>query len=173
MPTIDIITFVAFFLVVIGVSLWKSRAQRGADANESDYFLGGRSLTWPIIGISIVAANISSEQMVGMAGAGAAEQGLAVSAWQLMGSVFIALIAVTLLPRFLRAGIYTMPEFLEYRYNAATRSAMALLTVVIYVGVLLTAVLYTGATALKVLLDIPMGAGVWIIGGIGKFGWMG
>lgn len=165
MTPIDIATFVAFFLIVIGVSLWKSRP-KGAKS-ESDYFLGGRSLGWPIIGISIVAANISSEQMVGMAGAGAADQGLAVAAWQLMGSVFIALIAITLLPKFLRAGIYTMPEFLEYRYTPATRSVMAFLTVVIYVGVLLTAVLYTGATALKVLLDIPMATGVWIIGAIG------
>ncbi len=166
MSITDIATFVVFFLIVIGLSLWKSR-RTGVAQNESDYFLGGRSLTWPIIGISIVAANISSEQMVGMAGSGAAEQGLAVSAWQLMGSVFIALIAVTLLPRFLRAGIYTMPEFLEYRYDAAARSIMAVVTVVIYVGVLLTAVLYTGATALQVLLDIPMARGVWIIGAIG------
>ncbi len=166
MNVTDIATFVIFFLVVIGVSLWKSR-RRGASQSESDYFLGGRSLTWPIIGISIVAANISSEQMVGMAGSGAAAQGLAVSAWQLMGSVFIALIAVTLLPRFLRAGIYTMPEFLEYRYDAAARSIMAVVTVAIYVGVLLTAVLYTGATALDILLGIPMGRGVWIIGAIG------
>jgi solute:Na+ symporter, SSS family len=162
----DIATFVLFFVVVIGVSLWKSR-RKGTSQNETDYFLGGRSLTWPIIGISIVAANISSEQMVGMAGSGAAAQGLAVSAWQLMGSVFIALIAITLLPRFLRAGIYTMPEFLEYRYNAAARSIMAVVTVVIYVGVLLTAVLYTGATALDVLLGIPMSQGVWMIGAIG------
>ncbi|MCP5532159.1 MAG: sodium/solute symporter [Akkermansiaceae bacterium] len=165
MTPIDLATFVFFFLVVIGVSLWKSRPRRGE--SESDYFLGGRSLTWPIIGISIVAANISSEQMVGMAGAGAANQGLAVAAWQLMGSVFISVIAITLLPKFLRAGIYTMPEFLEYRYNTATRSAMAFITVVIYVGVLLTAVLYTGATALKILVGIPMGTGVWIIGTIG------
>ena len=166
MSTIDIFTFVSFFIIVVGVSLWKSRRKGGAQ-DESDYFLGGRSLTWPIIGISIVAANISSEQMVGMAGAGAAEQGLAVAAWQLMGSVFIALIAVTLLPRFLRAGIYTMPEFLEYRYDAAARGIMAVVTVIIYVGVLLTAVLYTGATALNVLLGIPMAKGVWLIGAIG------
>lgn len=163
----DLVFFLAFFAVVIGVSLWKSLGRKGAAQNESDYFLGGRSLTWPIIGISIVAANISSEQMVGMAGSGAAAQGLAVSAWQLMGSVFIALIAITLLPKFLRAGIYTMPEFLEYRYNAMARSIMAVITVIIYVGVLLTAVLYTGATALQVLLDIPMHQGVWIIGAIG------
>ena len=166
MQAIDLFCFVVFFLIVVGFSLWKSRARRQGDA-ESEYFLGGRSLGWPVIGISIVAANISSEQMVGMAGAGAAKQGLAVAAWQLMGSVFIALIAITLLPRFLRAGIYTMPEFLEYRYDRATRSVMALLTVVIYVAVLLTAVLYTGATALQILVGIPMGTGVWIIGAIG------
>ena len=162
-----IITFVLFFALVIGFSLWKSRAIKGIQQDESSYFLGGRSLTWPIIGISIVAANISSEQMVGMAGAGAADQGLAVAAWQLMGSVFISIIAITLLPRFLRAGIYTMPEFLEYRYNPATRSVMAIVTVLVYVGVLLTAVLYTGATALNVLVDVPMGTGVWIIGALG------
>lgn len=167
METQTLITFVLFFVLVVGFSMWKSRRKPGATEDESGYFLGGRSLTWPIIGISIVAANISSEQMVGMAGAGAATQGLAVSAWQLMGSVFIAVIAMTLLPRFLRAGIYTMPEFLEYRYNTATRSVMAFLTVVIYVGVLLTAVLYTGATALKILVGIKMGTGVWIIGAIG------
>ncbi|BCX49709.1 sodium transporter [Haloferula helveola] len=167
METLTISTFVLFFLIVIGFSLWKSRRTQGTTEDESSYFLGGRSLSWPVIGISIVAANISSEQMVGMAGAGAASQGLAVAAWQLMGSVFIALVAITLLPKFLRAGIYTMPEFLEYRYDKATRSVMALITVVIYVGVLLTAVLYTGATALKILVGIPMGSGVWIIGAIG------
>lgn len=163
----DWIFFLLFFAVVIGFSLYKSRRPKDGSQDGSDFFLGGRSLTWPIIGISIVAANISSEQMVGMAGAGAATQGLAVSAWQLMGSVFIVIISMTLLPRFLKAGIYTMPEFLEYRYNAAARSIMAILTVVIYVGVLLTAVLYTGATALSVLLNIPMQQGVWIIGAIG------
>ena len=167
MEPLTLATFVLFFVIVVGFSMWKSRRQHGVAEDESGYFLGGRSLTWPIIGISIVAANISSEQMVGMAGAGAANQGLAVAAWQLMGSVFIAIIAITLLPRFLRAGIYTMPEFLEYRYDALTRSVMAFLTVVIYVGVLLTAVLYTGATALKILVGIEMGTGVWIIGAIG------
>lgn len=161
------VTFVLFFLIVIAFSMWKSRRAAGTTEDESDYFLGGRSLTWPIIGISIVAANISSEQMVGMAGAGAAKQGLAVAAWQLMGSVFISIIAITLLPKFLRAGIYTMPQFLEYRYNGATRSVMAFLTVIIYVGVLLTAVLYTGATALNILVGIDMAVGVWIIGAIG------
>ena len=112
MSPLSIVTFILFFAVVIGFSLWKSRKPKGSDSEGSDFFLGGRSLSWPIIGISIVAANISSEQMVGMAGSGAAAQGLAVSSWQLMGSVFIVIVAMTLLPKFLKAGIYTMPEFL-------------------------------------------------------------
>ena len=84
-----------------------------------------------------------------MAGQGAGSIGLAVSNWQLFGSIGIVVIAFTLLPRFLKAGIYTMPEYLEYRYNSATRAIMALTTVVIYVAVLLTAVLYSGGLTLR------------------------
>jgi solute:Na+ symporter, SSS family len=146
---VDFITFAAFYAVVLGFSFFKSRGRK----DTAGYFLGGRSLSWPLIGISIVAANISTEQMVGMAGQGAGDTGLAVSAWQLTGSVGIVIIAFTLLPRFLRAGIYTIPEYLEYRYNAAARSIMAGLTVVIYVGVLLTAVLYSGGLTLSTIFS--------------------
>lgn len=107
----DISVFLAFFGIVISVSMIKSRKEKTSE----DYFLASRGLKWPLIGFSIVAANISTEQFVGMAGQGAGSVGLAVSAWQLTGSLGIVLIAFTLLPRFLRAGIYTMPEFLEYR----------------------------------------------------------
>lgn len=156
----DLLVFAAFYGVVFGVSLWKSRREQSA----ADYFLAGRSLPWWLIGISIVAANISTEQFVGMAGQGAGAVGLAVSNWQLVGSVGMVLIAFTLLPRFLRAGIYTMPEFLEYRYNPATRALMAVLTVIIYVTVLLTAVLYSGGLTLRTIFDVPLTHGVWLIG---------
>ena len=86
-----------------------------------------------------------------MAGQAAGATGLAVSGWQLLGSVFIVIIAMTLLPRFLRAGIYTMPEFLEYRYNPAARAIMAVLTVVIYAVVMLPAVLYSGGVTLRAI----------------------
>jgi SSS family solute:Na+ symporter len=109
----DIIIFVAFFAIVITISLFKSRKEKSSE----DYFLAGRGLRWWLIGISIVAANISTEQFVGMAGQGAGSVGLAVSNWQLFGSIGIVIIAFTLLPRFLKAGIYTMPEYLEYRYT--------------------------------------------------------
>jgi len=156
----DIALFVGFFACVVALSMYKSRRERSSE----DFFLAGRGLTWPLIGLSIVAANISTEQMVGMAGQGAGGVGLAVSAWQLTGSIGIVLIAFTLLPRFLRAGIFTMPEFLEYRYNAAARSVMAILTIVIYVVVLLTAVLYSGALTLRTIFDVDLAVGVWGIG---------
>jgi SSS family solute:Na+ symporter len=162
LQAVDIAVFAAFFAVVLGVSLWKSRHTKGSE----DYFLAGRGLPWWLIGISIVAANISTEQMVGMAGQGAGGVGLAVSNWQLVGSVGIVLIALTLLPRFLRAGIYTMPEFLEYRYSSATRSLMALFTVVIYVAVLLTAVLYSGGLTMKTVFGLELRTAVWGIGAV-------
>jgi len=159
---LDITCFLGFFGVVVGVSLFKSRRERNAE----DYFLAGRGLSWPLIGLSIVAANISTEQFVGMAGQGAGTVGLAVSAWQLTGAVGIVIIAFTLLPKFLRAGIYTMPEYLEYRYNQAARGIMAVYTVAIYVTVTITAVLYSGGLALNTIFGIDLTIGIWMIGSI-------
>jgi SSS family solute:Na+ symporter len=156
----DIGVFLAFIVVVVGFSMFKSRREKTSE----DYFLASRGLRWWLIGISIVAANISTEQCVGMAGQGAGGIGLAVSNWQLFGSVGIVIIAFTLLPRFLRAGIYTMPEYLEYRYNSTARAIMALTTVVIYVAVLLTAVLYSGGLTLRTIFGLSMRQGVWLIG---------
>jgi SSS family solute:Na+ symporter len=156
----DIGVFLAFIGVVVAFSMVKSRREKTSE----DYFLASRGLKWWLIGFSIVAANISTEQMVGMAGQSAGNVGLAVSAWQLSGSIGIVLIAFTLLPRFLRAGIYTMPEFLEYRYNTAARSIMAILTVIIYTAVLLTAVLYSGALTLNTIFGIKLRTAVWAVG---------
>lgn len=157
---LDFLLFAGFYALVIGVSLWKSRRETGS----ADFFLAGRNLPWPLIGISIVAANISTEQFVGMAGQGAGGVGLAVSVWQLVGAAGIVLVAFTLLPRFLRAGIYTMPEFLEYRYNAAARGIMALLTFLIYVVVMLGAVLYSGGLTLNTIFGVPLVPAIWAIG---------
>lgn len=156
---LDYVVFLGFYAIVVGFALWKSRGER----TSTDYFLGGRSLPWWLIGISIVAANISTEQMVGMAGQGAGGVGLAVSSWQLVGTIGVVLIAFTLLPRLLRAGIYTIPEFLEYRYNSAARTIMAMITVVIYVAVMLTAVLYSGGLTIHTIFGLDLSTGVWIL----------
>ena len=164
---LDLLVVVGFFGCVICLSIWKSRRAEDQKEDSSDFFLAGRDLTWPLIGVSIVAANISTEQMVGMAGQAAGSTGLAVSCWQLLGSVFIVLIAVTLLPKFLRAGIYTMPEYLEYRYNSTARGIMAVLTVVIYAVVMLPAVLYSGGVTLRTIIGMDLTQAVWVIGLIG------
>ena len=162
LSAIDVLVFVAFYGLVLGVSLWKSRGRKTSE----DYFLGGRQLPWWLIGVSIVAANISTEQFVGMAGQAAGDVGLAVSAWQLTGAVGIVIVAFTFLPRFLRAGIYTMPEYLEYRYSPAARTVMSVLTVVIYVTVTTTAVLYSGATALETIFGLSLPVALAVICGI-------
>ncbi len=157
---LDALVFVGFFALVVGFSISRSRDER----NTADYFLAGRSLPWWMIGFSIVAANISTEQIVGMAGQGAGTVGLAVSSWQLMGAACIVLVAFYFLPRFLQSGVYTMPEYLEYRYHPLCRALMAVYTVAIYVGVTMTAVLYSGALTLHTIFDLPLTTSVWIVG---------
>jgi solute:Na+ symporter, SSS family len=156
---VDVAVFVAFYGLVLAFSFVKSRGRK----TSADYFLGGRALPWWLIGVSIVAANISTEQFVGMAGQAAGDVGLAVSAWQLTGAVGIVVVGFVFLPRFLRAGIYTMPEYLEYRYNAAARAIMSVLTVLIYAAVTTAAVLYAGATTLETVFGTPLVAGVVLI----------
>lgn len=156
---LDITVFGSFVLFVVGFSMYKSRKEKTSE----DYFLAGRGLTWPLIGLSIVAANLSTEQFVGMAGQGAGDVGLAVSNWQLTGAVGIIVVAFFFLPRFLRAGIYTMPEYLEYRYNSAARLLMAVYTVIIYVFVTSATVLYSGGLTIETIFDIPLSRAVWLI----------
>jgi SSS family solute:Na+ symporter len=160
--TLDIAIFIAFYAVVLLFSFVKSCGER----TSADYFLGGRSLPWWLIGVSVVAANMSTEQFVGMAGQAAGDVGLAVSAWQLTGVIGIILVAWFFLPRFLRAGIYTMPEYLEYRYSAAARAIMSILTVVIYVTVTTSAVLYSGATTLETVFGFQLHYAVALIAGL-------
>lgn len=159
---IDLAFFLGFFAVVVGVSMYKSRAGK----SSVDYFLAGRGLSWWLIGFTIVAANISTEQFVGMAGQGAGSAGLAVSAWQLTGAAGIVIIAFTFMPRFLRLGIFTMPEYLERYYHPAARAIMAVYTVVVYVLVTLTAVLYSGGLAASTIFGVDLTLSIWIFGGI-------
>ncbi len=158
----DYAVFAGFYVLVLGFAFWKSR-NRGTSA---DYFLGGRGLPWWLIGVSVVAANISTEQFVGMAGQAAGATGLAVSAWQLTGVIGITLVAFWFLPRFLRAGIYTMPEFLEYRYNQTARTLMAVATVIIFVAVTTAAVLYSGAKTLQVVFGVDPTLATLLIAGV-------
>jgi SSS family solute:Na+ symporter len=143
---IDILVFVGFVVAVVATGILKSRHEKTGE----DYFLASRSLSWCLIGFSLIAANISSEQFVGMSGNAASHVGMAIASYEWMAAITLVVVAFAFLPYFLRAGIYTIPEFLEYRYNAAARTIMAVATIFIYM-LLLGSVTYSGALTISTL----------------------
>lgn len=150
---LDIAVFVVFVASVIGVGLWKSKSAHCEEGGAADYFLAGRGLTWWLIGISLIAANISAEQFVGMSGQAASYLGLAIASYEWMAAVTLVVVAFAFLPYFLKTGIYTIPGFLEHRYNHFARSIMAIFMMVILVGVSLAGVIYAGALPMRDLLN--------------------
>ncbi|WP_123806987.1 SLC5 family protein [Sedimentisphaera salicampi] len=166
---LDYIVFFGFIAAVLLIGTLKSRGEKGGE----DFFLAGRGLKWWLIGFSLIAANISTEQFVGMSGNAASHIGLAIASYEWMAAIVLVIVAFFLLPFFLRAGIYTMPEFLEHRYNQGARFVMALATLAIYC-LLLGAVTYSGALTIKSLggnmgMDISLFKGSVAIGLIAMF----
>lgn len=157
---VDTLIFIVFIASVIGVSIYASRKER----SHEDYFLAGRNLAWWAIGLSLIASCLSTEQLIGMNGQAFGDVGLAVAAWALLAAVAVVVIALVFMPIFLRLGIYTMPEFLEHRFNRATRTLMAIYTMILYVVALLAVILYTGALALHSLFGLNVTVGVWLLG---------
>lgn len=146
---LDVLTFLAFIVLVVGVSLYASRREESSE----DYFLAGRKLSWWLIGFSLIASNISTEHFVGMAGSAFGRVGLAIASYEWMSAITLVIVAWWLLPKFLRIGIYTMPEFLEYRYDGVTRTIMAFYLMALYVIALLATVLYSGSQGLNGVFD--------------------
>lgn len=158
---LDVVIFVVFVVVVVTVGLTKS----GRKKTSEDYFLAGRALRWWLIGFSLIAANISSEQFIGMSGNAASHAGLAIASYEWMAAITLVVVAFTFVPYFLRAGIYTMPEFLEYRYNAVARTLMAAMMMLVYV-VLLASITYAGALTMRTLAGVSLGWGSLALGAI-------
>jgi SSS family solute:Na+ symporter len=157
---LDISVFLLFIIVVVGTSMYKSRKEETGE----DFFLASRGLIWPLIGLSLIAANISTEQFVGMSGQSAGNVGLAIASYEWMAAITLIVVAFFFLPKFLSSGIYTIPEYLEYRYNSTARSLMAFYTMVIYVGVTISAVLYSGGITIYTIFDVDLTTAVWGIG---------
>ena len=160
----DILIFVTFVVTVVSVGLYQSRSEKGSE----DYFLAGRDLKWWLIGFSLIASNISTEQFVGMSGNAASHVGLAIASYEWMAAVTLVIVAFAFLPYFLRTGIYTMPEFLEVRYTGTARTIMAVATILIYM-LLLGAVTYSGALVISTLagkagMSVSLATGSLIIG---------
>jgi len=169
MSGLDIGIFLVFVVCVISFGIFMSRQEKDSES----YFLAGRGLKWWLIGFSLIAANISAEQFVGMSGAAAkAHVGLAIASYEWIAAVTLVAVAFFFLPTFLRSGIYTIPEFLEYRYSHHARTIMSFLMVVTLVCVNVTTVIYLGAKALQPLfagqtvlgLELNITSLAWIVG---------
>lgn len=167
---LDSAVFAGFVLLVIIISVLMSR---NAGKSSADYFLAGRGLQWWLIGFSLIAANISAEQFVGMSGSAAMCTGIAIASFEWIAAITLVGVAFLFLPMFLRCGIYTIPEFLEYRYNKLSRSLMSFSMMIILVGVCIATVIYLGALTINTLfggwtilgfITVNIQTSAWFIG---------
>ncbi|NQV73234.1 sodium/solute symporter [bacterium] len=157
--TLDYVVFALYGAVIIGLGLWVSREKEGHQKDTSDYFLAGKSLPWWAVGASLIASNISAEQFIGMSGSGF-RVGLAIASYEWMAAVTLLVIAYFFLPIYLQKGIFTMPQFLEKRYDSRVRTLLAVFWLLVYVFINLTSVLYLGALALEGIMGVPLWTGI-------------
>ncbi len=165
--TLDYIVFAAYCIVIIGIGLYVSRTKKGKEKTANDYFLASNSLTWWAVGASLIAANISAEHFIAMSGSGYAI-GLAIAAYEWIAAVTLIVVAKYFLPVFLKKGIYTMPQFINQRFDRKVSTFFAIFWLLVYVFVNLTSVSYLGALALENIIGIPL-----IYGIIGLLGFSG
>ncbi|MBC6995793.1 sodium/solute symporter [Neolewinella lacunae] len=154
---IDQIIFGVYIVGVILFGVWIANREKTATA--SDYFLASRSLPWWAVGGSLIASNISAEQIIGMNGSGF-ELGLAIATYELMAAITLIIVAKFLLPVFIKKEIYTMPQFLEERYDGTVRTIMSVFWIILFVFVNISTVLYLGALAIEQLLGVEMWIGI-------------
>ena len=170
MNTIEIVLFLTAVVGVIGFGIYQGRQALDDSAGKvSGYFLAGRHLTWYLVGFSLIAANISTEQFVGMSGQAAGSLGMAIASYEWMAAVTLVAVAFVFLPKFLKTGIYTVPEFLEYRFDPVSRVVMAIATLSILLGGPIASVIYAGALVIsEYYLSVPilgnLVACCWLIG---------
>lgn len=149
--TIDYLIFGAYALLILSVGLWVSRNKKGHKKNAEDYFLAGKSLPFWAIGASLIAANISAEQFIGMSGSGFAI-GLAIASYEWMGAITLIIVAKFFLPVFIKQGLFTIPEFIEKRFNTNLKTILAVFWVGLFIFINLTSVLFLGAKALDTIM---------------------
>ncbi|MDH5598880.1 MAG: sodium/sugar symporter [Cyclobacteriaceae bacterium] len=153
MTTIDITVFVGYCLLIVFLGFIVSREKKGHKKTAEDYFLASKALPWWAIGASLIASNISAEQFIGMSASGFA-MGLAISTYEWMAAATLLVVGIFFLPMFLKKEIFTMPQFLEKRYDGRVRTVMAVFWLLVYVFVNLTAVLYLGALSIQTVMGV-------------------
>ncbi len=151
--TIDFIIFGVYIVILVALGLFLSRDKDGKEKSANDYFLAGNTLTWWAVGASLIAANISAEQFIGMSGTGYAD-GIAIAAYEIMAAVTLIVIGKFLLPIMIDRKIFTIPQFLHERYNDGVGLAFSILWLFLYVFVNLTSVAWLGALAIEQILGV-------------------
>lgn len=160
---IDYLVFITYAVTIVSVGLWVSRSKEGHEKNAEDYFLAGKSLPWWAIGASLIAANISAEQFIGMSGSGFS-LGLAIASYEWMAALTLIIVGKYFLPIFIEKNIYTIPGFVEVRYSKNLKTILAVFWIGLFIFVNLTSVLFLGAKALDTILG--SGNGDYIMHGI-------
>ena len=151
--TIDFIILVVYIILLVSLGMFLSRNKDGKEKSANDYFLAGNTLTWWAVGASLIAANISAEQFIGMSGTGFAD-GIAIAAYEVMAAVTLVVIGKFLLPVMIERKIFTIPQFLRERYNDGVGLAFSILWLFLYVFVNLTSVAWLGALAIEQILGL-------------------
>lgn len=162
MGIIDYIVIAAYAVGLLSLALWVSRQKNGTERTSKDYFLAGNTLPWWAVGASLIAASISAEQIIGMTGDGYS-MGLAIASYEWMGAITLLVVAKFLLPIYWEKKIYTMPQFLEIRFDGRIRTILAVFWILVYVFVNLTGILYLGALAFREVLGIELWQGALIL----------
>ena len=155
MPLPDLYIFIAYCLLILAIGLFVSRNKKGKKKDSSDYFLAGRGLAWWAIGASIIASNISAEQFIGMSGSGYAI-GLAMSVYEWIAALGLIIVAKWFLPIFLQKRVYTMPQFLEQRFDARVKTVMTFFWLAVFIFINLTSIMYLGALTIESVTGIPL-----------------
>jgi len=163
LATLDLAVVAIYAIVLLFIAQWVSREKAGHEKDSSDYFLAGRSLPWWAVGASLIAANISAEQIIGMSGS-AWVMGIAIGAYEWMAAITLVIVGKWLLPVFLKHKIYTMPQFLEERFDHRVRNVMAIFWLGIYVFVNLTSILWLGALAVNTVTGVDLTTGMIALG---------
>jgi len=152
--TIDYIVVLIYIVILVGMGIFLSRGKKGKDKSSNEYFLAGNTLTWWAVGASLIAANISAEQFIGMSGS-AFNSGIAMAAYELEAALALIIVGKFLLPLMIKKHIFTIPQFLSDRYNWGVGLAFSVFWLFLYVFINLTSVAWLGALAIKQILGLP------------------
>ena len=154
---LDYLIFGLYAITILGIGLWVSRDKDGKQKNAEDYFLASKSLPWWAVGTSLIAANISAEQFIGMSGSGFA-LGLAIASYEWMAAITLLVVGKYFLPIFIEKGLYTIPEFIEKRFSTNLKTILAIFWIALFVFVNLTTVLFLGGKALDTIIGVGDGS---------------